>query len=223
MNIQKFILAFKWQMRINAKNSSVWLTVVGFYILFILMFPLSIAPVENILQPVSNGIILSGILLANLLSLDKLFLTDIKESSLYDWLDLGIYYYISAKILAHWIFVFLPLLLITPILSKFLFVAFSDLGFLMLILVLLSFIFLGLGAFVSSLTAGLENANLLVGFILLPLSLPILLLASLSLESYTSGFNFLPSLAFLLAILFLILALAPLAIKVGLKNSLASV
>lgn len=216
----KFQLALSWQMRINTKNYATWLSVLGFYILFILVFPLTIAPIAELLQPVATGIIISGILFANILTLDKLFLTDIKAASIYDYLDLGIYNYIWAKLIAHWLFVFFPLLLITPILAIFLYFPLKNLHFLILVLTLVSFIFLGLGAFVAALTSGLNNANLLVAFILLPLSLPIILLASISLELKLSGLEYLPILAFLSAIFLIVFAIAPLGIRAGLKNSL---
>ena len=94
----------------------------GFYLVVVTMLPLGIGPDLNLLTRIAPGILWVALLLAALLSLGRMFETDLEDGSL-EVLATGplpLEAVAAAKSLAHWLTTGVPLTLLAPLLGLFL-------------------------------------------------------------------------------------------------------
>ncbi len=156
-----------------------------FFSISIILLPIGIGPNKGFLSSISPGLIWVSIILTTLLSLNNIFREDFNDGTLdlYKTGPLSIIEICFVKAIVHWVSNFLPLILITPILSIFLDFPSNILIYMILSLVLgtpsLSFI----GILGSSLTLSLKQNNLLIPLIIFPLFIPILIFGSGSISS----------------------------------------
>ena len=104
-------------MRHGADSSMIIL----FFVLVVILFPLSIGPEPGILGRISAGIVWVSALLSVMLSMDRLFLSDYEDGSL-DLLILApqpLELIVIAKIFAHWLTTGLPLIIVSPLLALY--------------------------------------------------------------------------------------------------------
>ena len=86
------------------------LTVVIFFVLCVIIFPLAIGPEKGLLVRIGPGIIWAAILLATMLSLENIFQKDFEDGNL-DLMcisDFPLELVVIAKITAHWFTTALP-------------------------------------------------------------------------------------------------------------------
>jgi len=151
----------------------------GFFLVVLLLLPLGIGPDQAVLSKVAPGGLWVAALLAALLSLDRLFQADAEDGTL-DVLMTGnmpLELITTIKALAHWITTGLPLALISPVLAITLNLAPSAYGWLVLSLLIGTLGMSFLGAFGAALTVGIRRGGLLLSLLVLPLSIPLLVLA----------------------------------------------
>ena len=101
------------------RRSSDIFSVVMFFVLAVVLFPLGVGPELDTLRKIAPGIIWVAALLAAMLSLDQLFQSDADDGSL-DLLLLApipLETIVIAKCCAHWMVTGLPLILVAPILG----------------------------------------------------------------------------------------------------------
>ena len=94
----------------------------GFYLVVVTMLPLGIGPDLNLLTRIAPGMLWVALLLAALLSLGRMFETDLEDGSL-EVLATGplpLEAVAAAKSLAHWLTTGVPLTLLAPLLGLFL-------------------------------------------------------------------------------------------------------
>ena len=89
-----------------------------FFAIVIALFPLAVGPETQLLQTISPGLVWVAALLAVLLSLDGLFRSDFEDGSLEQWVvsPHPLALLVLAKVLAHWAFSGLALVLLAPLL-----------------------------------------------------------------------------------------------------------
>jgi heme exporter protein B len=192
-----------------------------FFAVVIALFPLAVGPETRLLQTLSPGLMWVAALLAVLLSLDGLFRSDFEDGSLEQWVlsphPLPIL--VLAKVLAHWMFSGLALVLLAPLLGMMLGLPGRCLPTLLLSLLLGTPVLSLLGAVGAALTVGLKRGGLLLALLILPLYIPVLILGSGALQAALQG---LPTAGYLLwlgSLTALAVTLTPFAIAAGLKIS----
>jgi heme exporter protein B len=149
----------------------------AFFLMVAVIVPLGVGPSPVILAQIAAGVLWVGALLANLLSLDRLFALDYEDGSL-DLLataPLPMAGVVAAKALAHWLTTGLPLVAAAPVLGILLNLPAQGYGWLVISLALGTPALSIIGAFGASLTVGLKRGGLLLGLLVLPLYIPTLI------------------------------------------------
>jgi len=214
-----FIAIVRRDVTLALRRVSDTVSVVLFFVLAIVLFPLGIGPELNLLARIAAGTIWVAALLAAMLSLDRLFQVDADEGGL-DLLVLAplpLEAVVLAKCLAHWLVTGVPLILSAPILSILLNMG-GD-GFLVMILAMalatptLSLI----GAVGAALTVGARRGGVLVSLLVLPLLTPVLILGASAVDLAVAGLNATPLLMLLGAMLLVAVLLCPWAAAAGLR------
>lgn len=200
-----------------------WLLPWFFFILVVSLFPLTLPPQSELLRIIGPGVIWVAVLLAHLLALEHLFRSDFMDGSLAQMAvsPHPLSGLILIKILSHWCFVSLPLVLIAPLLAMMLQISNNALWILFLSLLIgtptLSFV----GAIASALTVGLRCGGLLLSLLTLPWMVPILIFGTRAVQDANNGFSPTPSLALLAAVMILSLTLCPWATAAAIRVRLS--
>ncbi len=195
----------------------------GFFLVVVTMLPLSLGPDLNLLSRIAAGVLWVALLLAALLSLGRLFETDLEDGSL-DVLATGplsLEGMVAAKGLAHWLSTGLPLTLLAPLLGLLL--NLPGEGYLILVATMLagtpavSF----LGAIGAALTLRARRGGLLLALLMLPLFVPTLVfgIAAVNAATIEAG-AVLPPFLILIAISLAAIVLSPLAAAAALRLQL---
>ena len=195
----------------------------GFYLVVVTLLPLGIGPDLNLLTRIAPGVLWVALLLSALLSLGRMFETDLEDGSL-EVLATGplpLAGLAAAKSLAHWLTTGVPLTVLAPLLGLLLNLEPDAYGALVLSMLVgtpaVSFV----GAIGAALTLRARRGGLLLALLMLPLFVPTLIFGieatrGLALDSGT----FLPSFLILCAISLAALVLAPLAAAAALRLQL---
>ncbi|MCR8718964.1 heme exporter protein CcmB [Pseudomonas syringae USA007] len=192
-----------------------------FFALVIALFPLAIGPDTQLLQALSPGLVWVAALLAVLLSLDGLFRGDFEDGSLEQWVlsPHPLALLVLGKVLAHWVFSGLTLVLLSPVLALMLGLPVQCLPVLMLSLLLGTPVLSLLGSVGAALTVGLKRGGVLLALLILPLYIPVLILGSAALQAALQGMPATGYLLWLGSLTVLAITLTPFAIAAGLKIS----
>ncbi|WP_296259216.1 MULTISPECIES: heme exporter protein CcmB [unclassified Pseudomonas] len=192
-----------------------------FFAIVIALFPLAVGPESHLLQTISPGLVWVAALLAVLLSLDGLFRSDFEDGSLEQWVlsSHALPLLVLAKVLAHWAFCGLALVLLAPLLALMLGLPTDCLPVLLLSLLLGTPVLSLLGAVGAALTVGLKRGGLLLALLILPLYIPVLILGSGALQAALQGMPATGYLLWLGSLTALSVTLTPFAIAAGLKIS----
>ena len=155
------------------------------------------------------------------LSLDGLFRSDFEDGSLEQWVvsPHPLALLVLAKVLAHWAFSGLALVLLAPLLGLMLGMPLSALPVLLISLLLGTPVLSLLGAVGAALTVGLKRGGLLLALLILPLYIPVLILGSGALQAALQGLPAAGHLLWLSSLTALAVTLTPFAIAAGLKIS----
>ena len=168
---------------------------VFFFLMVCTLFPLAVGPSREQLAFSGPGVLWVAALLATLLSLNSLFMSDLEDGSLEQLLVSPQPLPITAlgKTFAHWLTSGVPLLLVSPIVAityrmphEVIYVLIATLGLGTIVLSLL-------GAIGAALTVGLPRGTALLSLLVLPLAMPVLILGANTVslaagnELYTQG------------------------------------
>ncbi|WP_119462757.1 heme exporter protein CcmB [Rhodospirillaceae bacterium SYSU D60014] len=209
-------------LRLSLRQGSDAATVLMFFVLAVVMFPLGVGPEPNILARISAGVIWVMALFAALLSLERLFLADAEDGSL-DQLaltPLPLEFVVLAKVAAHWLTTGLPLLLAAPVLGLLLGMEASGLGVLVLALLLGTPVLSLVGAIGAALTLGARRGGVLLPLLILPLYVPVLIFGVSAIDAAIAGLPPRPHLLILGGLLLAALPLAPWATAAALRQAL---
>ncbi|MDO7909176.1 heme exporter protein CcmB [Pseudomonas monteilii] len=192
-----------------------------FFALVVALFPLAVGPETALLRTLSPGLVWVAALLAVLLSLDGLFRSDFEDGSLEQWLlsRRALPLLALAKVLTHWLFSGLALVLLAPLLALMLGLPGECLPVLLASLLLGTPVLSLLGAVGAALTVGLKRGGLLLALLVLPLYIPVLILGSGALQAALQGLPATGQLWWLASLAALTVTLAPFAIAAGLSIS----
>lgn len=150
----------------------------GFFMIVALLFPIALSPQPDLLKKFAPGILWVSALLACLLALENWLSSDLEDQALEQVLLCGfpLPWLIAAKLTAFWLVAVLPLLLATPVLALVLHLSWAELGVLLLSLLAGTPALIAIGAACKALTLSLQQQGALLGLLVLPLTLPILIM-----------------------------------------------
>jgi heme exporter protein B len=151
-----------------------------FFAMVCTLFPLAVGPSAEQLTFSGPGVLWVAALLATLLSLNTLFMSDHEDGSLDQLLvsPQPLPVLALGKTIAHWLISGLPLVLISPLLAMTYRMPTSVMGVLMLTLLLGTICLSLLGSIGAALTVGLHRGTALLSLLILPLAMPVLLLGA---------------------------------------------
>ncbi|MEQ8265998.1 MAG: heme exporter protein CcmB [Parvibaculum sp.] len=162
-----------------------------FFLVVVAIVPLGIGPERTLLSLVAPGMLWVALLLAALLTLDRLFQADYEDGSL-DLLSTGplpLELVAVAKGISHWLTTGLPLVVAAPVLGLLLNLPSAAFPHLMLAMLVgtpaLSF----LGLIGSALTVGVRRGGLLASLLVLPFYVPVLIFGVGAAEAASAGFE----------------------------------
>ena len=185
------------------------------------LFPLAVGPSPEQLELSGPAVLWVAALLAMLLSLNSLFLSDFEDGSLDQMLvsplplsALGL-----GKTLAHWLTSGLPLVLVSPVVAITFRMPFSVTGILMLTLLLGTVSLSLLGSVGAALTVGLHRGTALLSLLILPLAMPVLIFGARTVSLVAAGDGVAGGLYFLGAYAVLVLSFSPFATAAALRIS----
>jgi heme exporter protein B len=162
---------------------------IGFFLIVVSMIPLGVGPDLNLLSRVAPGVLWAALLLAALLTLDRIFQADYEDGSLDVMMmaPLPLELVAATKSLAHWITTGVPLAISAPLLGVVLNLEANAIGPLALTMLVgtpaISFI----GAIGAALTLALRRGGLLTAVLVMPLYVPVLIFGVSSVKAAITG------------------------------------
>ncbi|HEV7463548.1 MAG TPA: heme exporter protein CcmB [Methyloceanibacter sp.] len=198
-------------------------TALGFYLVVIAITPLGLGPDLNLLARIAPCMLWVALLLAGLLSADRIFHNDYEDGAL-DVLITGplpLPLVAAIKSLAHWITTGVPLALLAPVLGLLLNLPPAASPLLVLAMLVgtpaVSFV----AAIGASLTLGLRRSGLLLALLVLPLYVPVLIFGvATASAAVTSPASPWPPFLMLCGLSLASMVLAPIAAAAALRTAL---
>ncbi len=192
-----------------------------FFAMVATLFPLAIGPSPEQLDFSGPAVLWVAALLAMLLSLNSLFLSDFEDGSLDQMLvsPVPLSALALGKSITHWLTSGLPLVLVSPIVAITFRMPFSVTGFLMITLLLGTISLSLLGSIGSALTVGLHRGTALLSLLILPLAMPVLRFGARTVSLVAAGDGVAGGLYLLGAYAVLVLSFAPFATAAALRIS----
>ena len=163
-----------------------------FFLMVVVMVPFAVGPEPALLQRIAPAILWLGALLASLLTLDRLLVSDQEDGSL-DLIVMGrvpLELAVAVKALAHWLTTGLPLVMAAPVLGMML-----NLNLRASIAVALTLLagtpaLTLIGLVGAALSVTLRRGGLLLAVLVLPLTIPILIFGVAASNDAVSGAMF---------------------------------
>ena len=209
--MRNFIKLVLRDFKLLAKGSNETLAALMFYVLAIIMFPLSSGTDSDLLSKIAGGAIWMAALFSSLLSLDRMLRSDFEDGSLELLVlsKMSLESIILAKCLSHWLTNGLPLVILSPILCIIIGLDFSYWWVLLLTLLIGTPSLTLIGATPAALSCVVGKGGVITAMVMLPLMLPILILGAGAIESEISGLGGIGHLYALSAILPVSLIITP--------------
>ena len=192
-----------------------------FFAMVASLFPLAVGPSPEQLQLSGPAVMWVAALLAMLLSLNSLFLSDFEDGSLDQMLVSPVPLTVLSlgKSMSHWLTSGLPLVIVSPVVAITFQMPLVVTGYLMLTLLLGTISLSLLGSIGAALTVGLHRGTALLSLLILPLAMPVLIFGARSVSLVASGDGVAGGLYFLAAYAVLTLSFAPFATAAALRIS----
>lgn len=196
-----------------------WALPTSFYALVLVVFPLGLGLETTALQNLAPGLFWVTALLSAMMAVPQLFRTDWDNGTLDQWVVNGIPLWLAAgtRVVVHWVFSVVPLLLLTPLLGLGYGLTAGATGWLLVSLALGSPALVCLGGLGAALTLGVRNGSLLVVLLVLPLSTPVLIFGAGTVHAHTAGLPIGGPLSLLAAISLASCAILPPAMGLALR------
>lgn len=194
----------------------------GFYLVVVAITPLGLGPDLNLLARIAPGILWVALLLAALLSADRIFHNDYEDGAL-DVLTMSalpLPVIAAIKSLAHWLTTSVPLALLAPVLGLLLNLPMQAMPMLVLSMLAGTLAVSFVAAIGASLTLGLRRSGLLLALLVLPLYVPVLIFGVAAASTAITGpASPWPPFLMLCAFSLASIVLAPLAAAAALRTA----
>jgi len=192
-----------------------------FFAMVSTLFPLAVGPSSEQLQFSGPGVVWVAALLAALLSLNSLFVSDFEDGSLDQMLlspqPLPLMSF--GKAIAHWLITGLPLVLASPLVAVTFQMPAGTISVMMITLIFGTISLSLLGSICAALTVGLHRGTALLSLLILPLAMPILIFGARTVSLAAADDAVEAGIFFLAAYCMLALTLAPFATAAALRIS----
>ncbi len=197
-------------------------TVLGFFLIAVALFPLGISSDPDLLRSIAPGAIWIAALFSTVLALDRLFSEDLDDGTLEQQMlmPVPISLVLLVRLIAHWVITSLPIILLAPLMGLQFGLLFHEIVILTLSLLIGTPVLVLLGAIGAALTVGLKSSGGLVTLLLLPLYVPILILGSSAVSSAMHDIDVTAHFSLMGAALIVSLVLSPFAVATALKITL---
>lgn len=192
---------------------------VGFFLVALSLFPLGVGASPDILARIGAGVIWVLALLAVLLTLDRLFVTDLEDGSL-DLLHqapVPLELIVIVKCAVHWVTSGLLLVAASPILALLMALPAEAYWALPLALLLGTPTLTVVGAIGAALLVGSRRGSVLTALLVLPLYIPVLIFGMAAVDGVLLGLGAKAPFLILAAMLLAAIALAPFAAAAALR------
>jgi heme exporter protein B len=197
-------------------------TALGFFLVVVSLMPLGLGPDLNLLARIAAGVLWIALLLAALLSLNRIFEADYEDGTL-DVLATGplpLELVSATKALAHWITTGIPLAILAPVLGILLNLDLNAYPILVGTTLVGTPAVSFLGAIGAALTMKTRRGGLLLALIVLPLYVPTLIFGISAVSSTAGPQGLGASLLILAAISLVTIVLGPIAAAAALRVQL---
>ena len=196
-----------------------------FFVVVLGVVPLAIDPAPELLVRLGGGLVWVVGLLSTILSLDRLFQTDLEDGSLAILVTSpvtvpyggNLWSIVMAKCLAHWLMTGVPLAFAAPLMGLWYDLPPSALGILALSLFTGTPALTAIGAVGAAILAGLRRGGVLVTILVMPLYVPVLIFGTSAVGAATIQADPWPILQVLIGISLVASVLSPLAATMVLK------
>lgn len=198
-------------LKLAYRQASDSLTVLAFFVLATVLFPLAVGPEPAILARIAAGVVWVAALLAAMLSMDRMFQSDYDDGTL-ELLVIApapLELCVLAKATAHWLTTGVPLIVAAPLMGLFLNLDASGYATLLLALALGTPSLSLIGAVGAALVLGTRRGGALLSLLILPLFVPVLIFGVGAVEAALTDVSARPQLLILAALTLATLALAP--------------
>lgn len=197
-------------------------TVLGFFLVAVSLFPLGVSSDPDVLRTMAPGAIWIAALFSVVLALDRLFAEDLADGTLEQQMlmPLPLSLVLLVRMIAHWIITGLPLVLLAPVMGLQFDLTGYEIAILTLTLLVGTPVLVLLGAIAAALTVGLRSSGGLVTLLLLPLYVPVLILGTTAVSAVMADMSVAAHFSLLGAALAVSFALAPMAVATALKITL---
>lgn len=188
-------------------------------VIVVSLFPFAMGADGAVLSELAPAIIWIAALLAGVISLDRIFTGDFVDGSLEQLLmsEHSLTLLVSAKIIAHWLLTGLPLLILSLLASYLVYMPKAAYLPLLFTLLLGTPVMSLIGAVLSALTVGLRGASVLLPLLVLPLYIPVLIIAIATVNNAVKGLSVAGELYFLGSILVASITIMPFATMAALR------
>lgn len=205
---------FKRELLIQIRQLRFLINSCLFFLMILFIFPLTVKPDPVLMKTIAPGLVWMALLLSLLLSSERLFQQDYEQGVIEQWLVSGhsLSLIIGAKTMAHWLFNVLPIILLCPLVALVFSLSLWELWVLIISLLCGTPALLFLCALAASFGVGTNQIGALMALILIPLTLPILIFGSGTLNVAMQGLPISANCALLLAFSLITVAFLPLAI-----------
>ena len=183
-------IILKRDLLIAFRKSSTYITPLVFFLIVVTFFPLALGPQESLLSSLAPGVIWIAALLASLLAVETIFSDDFRDGTL-DEFFLSLepsFILVFAKVLIHWLITGLPILFASLIAAIVLYLPFESFIPMLLSLILGTSFMSLLGALGAALSLG--RSAILSAIIVLPFSIPTLLMGTSVISSSLTNQDF---------------------------------
>jgi heme exporter protein B len=183
-------IILKRDLLIAFRKSSTYITPLVFFLIVVTFFPLALGPQESLLSSLAPGVIWIAALLASLLAVDTIFSDDFRDGTL-DEFFISLepsFILVFAKVLIHWLITGLPILFASLIAAIVLYLPFESFIPMLLSLILGTSFMSLLGALGAALSLG--RSAILSAIIVLPFSIPTLLMGTSVISSSFTNQDF---------------------------------
>ena len=218
---QAFRATLKRDLIIAYKRKNDVLNPFMFFLIVATMFPIGISPDPDRLGEIAACVLWISALLASLLAMDNLYRADYEDGSLEQLLlsPHPLYFLVLAKNISHWLVSGLPVVLVSPLIAYMLNLPDAAYSIIFITLLIGTPVLSLLGSIGVALTVSLGSRGLILAVITLPMSAPVLIAGTLTVQETLNGASLGGYLAVMGAMFVGALTLAPMASAAALRIS----
>jgi heme exporter protein B len=220
--ITHFLRLLHQDVRLHVRNGIEWASLVLFFVIIIILLPFTLGPEPELLKRLAPGLIWLAVLLMSLLSLDKLFIQDMRDGTLDIMLlsPLPLTLVVLSKLAAQSIIILVSLLVMLFPAAILLGVDMSLMPVLVLTLLLGIPVLVLLGGVMSAISIALRRNAALLMILLVRFYIPVLIFAVGACDAQALGASVHANICLLAALLAFALPSAPFIIAATLRQGL---